>query len=119
MYEKPVSSALLPNSGVSDLYFRRLSVLCLLGKMHWDGGPRNCAATRNFQIFARGEAFAFHIRGKLLLHSLVLFLPAMVGKGSQVVKNEHVLLGIKLRWGIRIAGTPRRAVVINQLAKDR
>jgi hypothetical protein len=40
MNEKPVCSALLPNTGVANLRFRHLAVFRFLGVAHGDGGPR-------------------------------------------------------------------------------
>src|SRR6266436_1057430 len=117
MHEKPVRSALLPNTGVSDLCFCSFSVLRLLGKMHGDRGPRQCASPRDLQVLACGQASAGYFREKFLLHSVVIFLPAVIRKRSQIIEDEPALLRVKLRRRIRVSGTPRGAVVVDQFAK--
>src|SRR3981081_2279230 len=109
MHEKPVRTALLPNTCVADRCFYALAVFRFFRKMHRDGSPSQRAAPHNLQIFVRGQAPADHVREKFLLHSVVIFLPAMIGERSQIVEYESIVLGIELGGSFCIPRTPRGA----------
>src|SRR5277367_188708 len=85
--------------------------------MHGNGGPRHHAAAVNLQIFARGEGAACHVVQDGGFDALVILLPAVIGKRSDVVKNETIFLGIEFSGVVRIAAAPGCAIAVNQLAK--
>src|SRR5579859_2171364 len=103
MNEKPVSTALLPNTGVTNLRFRRFAIFRLFGKVHRDGGPSQRATAGDLQVFSRGQTAAGHIGEEFLLYSVAVFLPAMVGKWREVVKNEAIILRVVFGWRVGIA----------------
>src|SRR5260370_33704886 len=94
MHEKPVCSALLPDTGVTDLCFHSLTVPCFFGEMHGDGGPGQCAAPGNLQISSRQQASAGHVREQFSSYSVVILLPAVIRERSQIVEDEAVILGV-------------------------
>src|SRR5260370_24517210 len=117
MHEKPVCTALLPNSGIADLYFDGFAIFCFFGEMHREGGPCQRAAPHNFQVFAGGQTAAGHIGEEPFFNAVAIFLPAVIREWSYIVKDEAVVLGIKLCWRVRVAGAPRSAVGVDELAK--
>src|SRR5215469_11191593 len=59
------------------------------------------------------------LSGRFLWTPEFVFLPALVGGRRQVVEDQPIVLCIEFR-GIRgVPGTPRGAIVLNQLAKRR
>src|SRR6267154_4631876 len=117
MHEKPVCTALLPNTGIADLYFNGFAILCFFREMHRDGGPRQRAAPHNFQAFAGGHTAAGHVGEKPFFDAFAIFLPTVIRERSYIVKDEAVVLGIILGWRVGVAGSPCGAVAVDQLAK--
>src|SRR5437660_11844044 len=107
MHEKPVCTALLPNSGIADLYFDGFAVLCFFREMHRDGGPRQRAAPHNFQALAGGQTAAGHVGEEPFFDAVAIFLPTVIREWSYIVKDDADVLGIKLCWRVRVARTPR------------
>ena len=103
MHEKPVCTALLPDSGVADLYFDGFAILCFFRKMHRDGGPCQRAAPHNFQVFAGGQTAAGHVGEEPFFNAVAIFLPAVIRERSYIVKDEAVVLGIIFGWRIGVA----------------
>src|SRR6266481_1449524 len=54
---------------------------------------------------------------KLLLHSIVILLPPVVGERCYIVENEAIVLRIELRRSLRRSRAPRRTQTVDQLAK--
>jgi hypothetical protein len=79
--------------------------------------PGNRAAPRHFQVLAGGQLDLRGVVEKFFLHSVVKFLPAVVGKGSDIIENKAVILGVELRGSLRIPSTPGRAKAVYQLAE--
>src|SRR6266436_3003687 len=90
MHEKPVCTALLPNSGIADLYF--------------DG-------------FAIGQTATGHVGEKPFFDAVAIFLPTVIRERSYIVKDEAVVLGIILGGRVGVAGAPCGAVAVDQLAE--
>src|ERR1051326_3616540 len=118
MYEKPVCSALLPNTGVADLRFAGLAVLRLFGVVHRDGGPCQGTAAADVQIFAAGERPARRACCEFLLYALVILLPAVIGEWSEIVEDQPVVLGIKFCRSFRATAAPCRAITVHQPAES-
>src|SRR6266404_1803481 len=85
--------------------------------MHWHRHPRDCPAAVYFQILTGSQLDLRRTLQKLLLHSVVVLLPAVIRKWRHIIKNEPVLLGVELRRRFRIPGAPSGAIAINQLSK--
>src|SRR6266403_4558024 len=117
MYEKPVCTALLPDSGVADLYFDGFAILCFFRKMPRDGGPCQRATPHNFQVFAGGQTAAGHVGEEPFFNAVAIFLPAVIRERSYIVKDEAVVLGIIFGWRVGVAGAPCGAVAVDQLAE--
>src|SRR5580658_9477415 len=86
--------------------------------MHGNRGPCHRPAPPHFQILDHTERYALRVVQKFLLHTFVVFLPAVIGKWSDVIKNEPILLGIETRWSIRVARAPRGAVLVDEFAES-
>src|SRR2546423_735037 len=86
--------------------------------MHGDGRPGDGAVAGDFQVLARGKRPAFHVGEKFLLHAVVILLPAMVGEGSQIVKDQTAVFGIKLCGSVGVSCAPSRAIRVNKLAES-
>src|SRR5947209_9294603 len=110
MYEKPVCSALLPNTGVADLRFCGLAVFRFLRIAHRDSGPSQRTTPADMQIFAADEAPARSVGRQLALHSRVIFLPSVIGERRQIVKDQAVILSVELCRCFRAAAAPRSAI---------
>jgi len=94
MHEKPVCTALLPDSGVADLYFDGFAILCFFRKMHRDGGPCQRAAPHNFRSLpAVRLPLAMLAKSPFSTPSRYSFQP-LIRERSYIVKDEAVVLGI-------------------------
>src|SRR5256885_10298316 len=109
---KPVLAALLPNSCVTHFCFRSLTVLGLFGKMHGHGGPSKRPTAADLQVLPCGKSTTFHAGEELLLHAVVVFLPAVIREWSQVIKHQPALLGVELCRSVGVSGAPGRAILI-------
>src|SRR5438132_8459667 len=85
--------------------------------MHRNDGPGDHVAAVHFQILTGGQLDLRSILQKLLLHSVVKFLPAVVRKGSDIVENQVVVLCVEFRRSLRRSRAPSRAKAIDQLAE--
>src|SRR5215467_12372164 len=115
--DQPVRSALFPDAGIANVCFGGLTVFRLFREMHRNSSPYNRAAARDLQIFASRQACARGIVKEFFLNALVIFLPAVVLKRSDVVENQAGAFGVELGGIIRLAGAPRSAIIINQFAE--
>src|SRR5258708_35441815 len=117
MHEHPIRPALLPNTGVPEIHLSRLTVFRFFHQMHWHRHPRDRPAAVHFQILARSQFDRRRALQKLLLHAVVVLLPAVIRKRSYIIKNESVVLGVELRRSIRRTRAPSGAIAVDQLAK--
>src|SRR5882762_7701247 len=85
--------------------------------MHWHRHPRDRPAAVYFQILTGSQLDLRRTLQKLLLHSVVVLLPAVIRKRRHIIKNEPVLLAVELRRRFRIPGAPGSAITVNQLSK--
>src|SRR5579859_606931 len=69
------------------------------------------------QILPGTERSALHVVENRLLLPVVVFLPTVIGKRSEVIKYKTVLFCIKSRRAVRIARAPCCAVRVDELAK--
>src|SRR5258708_28716084 len=79
--------------------------------------PGDHAPTGHFQIFTRSELDFRRALQTLLLHDVVVLLPAVIRKRSYIIKNESVVLGVELRRSIRRTRAPSGAIAVDELAK--
>src|SRR5260370_22419911 len=115
--EHPARATLLPNAGIPQVHLSSLTVLRFFHQMHWNRHPRNCPTAAHFQVLTRSQLDFRRAFQKLLLHAVVVLLPAMVCKRRNVIKNEAVLLGVELRWSFRRSSAPSHAVAVYELPK--
>ena len=85
--------------------------------MHRNDGPGDHAAAVHLQILTGGQLDLRSILQKLLLHSVVKFLPAVVRKGSDIVENQVVVLCVEFLRSLRRSRAPSRAKVVDELAE--
>src|SRR5438045_6562746 len=85
--------------------------------MHRNDGPGDHAPAVHLQILTGGQLDLRSILQKLLLHSVVKFLPAVVRKGSDIVENQVVVLCVEFRRSLRRSRAPSRAKVVDELAE--
>src|SRR6266852_2244298 len=85
--------------------------------MHRYNGPGNHAAASHLQVLTRRQLDLRGVIQKLLLHSVVIFLPTVVCEGSDIVENETIVLGIELRRSLRRPRAPRRAKTVDEFAE--
>src|SRR6266699_815143 len=115
--EHPARATLLPNAGIPQVHLSSFTVLRFFHQMHWNRHPRDRPAAAHFQVLTRSQLDFRRAFQKLLLHAVVVLLPAMVCKRRHVIKNEAVLLGVELRWSFRRSRAPSHAVAVYELPK--
>src|SRR5437899_4590911 len=115
--EHPARAALLPNPRVPEFHLSSLTVFRFFRQMHRHRRPRDRPAAVHFQILARRQLDLRRALKELLLYAVVVLLPAVIRKGRHVIENQSVILGVELRWGLRVSGTPSGAIAVDELAK--
>src|ERR1700675_2796814 len=85
--------------------------------MHGYRRPGDHSAAGHLQILTRRQLDLRSIIQKFLLRSVVIFLPSVVGEGSDIVENEAIVLRIELRRSFRISRAPRHTKSVDELAK--
>src|SRR5215469_12986771 len=119
VHQLPRLAALLPDARVADRHVDALAVLHLRREVHRNGRPRDVTVARHLKLLARSQRRGRGVVQQILVDAEFVFLPALVGERREVVEDQAIVLCIEFR-GIRgVPGTPRGAIVLNQLAKRR
>ena len=115
--EEPGGAAFLPDAGVADLDVDGLAILGFFKEVHGDGHPGDVAVAGDFQFFSGGEGDTRGGFEEFLLDARGVFLPAIVGEGRNIVKDEAIVLGVELGGVGDVAGAPGGTIVVNQFAE--
>src|SRR6266850_1962832 len=117
VHKHPAGAALLPNSGVPEVQFNSLTVLRFFHQVHRNRTPGDHAAASHFQVLAGRQLDLRRTLQKLLLHAVVVLLPAVICKRRHIIKNESVVFGVELRRSVRRSRAPGRTIAVDKLAK--
>src|SRR6516162_2097324 len=119
MHQYPRLAALLPNTCVADRHVDVFPVFHLRREVHRHGRPRDVAVPCYLQLLTRRQRSGRGVVKQVLMNSRLIFFPALIGERGEIVEDQSIVLGVELAGVRGVAGTPRGAVVINQLSKRR
>src|SRR3981081_421638 len=85
--------------------------------MHRHNRPGDRPAAGYLQVSARRQLDLRGVIQKLLLHSVVKFLPTVISKGSNIVENETIILCVELRRSFHCSRAPSRAKTVDEFAE--
>jgi len=115
--EEPGGTALFPDAGVANGSVDGFAVLHFGGEMHGDGGPGDVAVASNLEFLASGQREGFDVIEEFLADPSVVFFPAVVGEGRNIVEDQAVVLGVEFGGVGGIAGTPSGTIVVDEFTE--
>jgi hypothetical protein len=118
MHNQPVGSSSLPNSSVTDIEVTGFAIFACGRDVHGNSHPRDVAAARNFQFFRGGQFDGVGVIEEFFFYAFVIFLPTLVGKWRDVVKNQAAVFCVVFCRIVGIAGAPCGAIAVDKFAES-
>src|ERR1700741_3567748 len=113
----PGFAPFLPDTCIARRRIDAFAVLHFGGDVHGDSRPGYIAVAGDLEFLAGSERSRRGVVEKILVNAGLVFFPALVGERREVVEGQAIILGIKFSGVRGAAGTPRGAVVVDQLVE--
>ena len=108
----------LPDAGVAYGRIDGFAIFEFGCEAHGDGSPREITTTGDLQFLTSRERSSIDMFEDILADAFVVFGPTGVGKRHEVVEGKIGILCVVFGSIVGTAGTPGRAVAIDQLTKS-